>query len=303
MEPTRKRSISAGKRKGKRKSIKIMKLPKEAKWGIKEVNIFNKYLKRYTTLPRYKKLLNSMIKFENMYQPISKGVMMVDPFNYIYSANEAREIKRAQVYMNKRDLIDSMDTKEGRKIVITSKGHKIFYRDYPLAKLRRNRWDGYWTVIIYDFPETINTTRKRIRRRLIDLGCGTPQISILATPLDLSKPIHQLIEGEKIEKYLWTFRAKKILGMTNRDIALKSWALEDLNHLYSLLLKSLTIVKNKKELLEEWKMYFLAVNSTDPYLPHELLPKNWLGTKCEKQFKNLSSEGIFHTILNVFKKY
>jgi len=285
-----------------KKNINPPKLPYIAEWEIRDIDIFNEHLFNYDSVPYHRKLLRSMIKFGDMYQPITKGGMMVDPFNYIPSANEARRIKRMEIYMNKKDLINSYDYKGGRKIVVTSRGHKIFYRDFPLAKLRKNRWDGYWTIIMYDFPESIASTRNYIRNKLMKLGCGTPQISILASPLNLERPLHELIEGEKLEKYMWTFRAKKILGLTNKEIANKSWPLAQLNRLYSLLLEALPILKKDRDLLDEWARYFLALNNVDPYLPYELLPKDWFGIKCEKEFKKLKTNDLFSIIFKTIKK-
>jgi len=277
--------------------VVIPQLPSKLNWGIKDMKLFNKYLFEYDKLPSNKKLLSTMIKFEEMYQPITKGPMMVDPFGHIRSANETRKIKRMEVYMNKKDLISTFDDRAGRKIVVTSTGHKIFYEEYPLAKLRKEKWDGVWTIIMYDFPQRLTTLRNYMRRKLKSYGFGSPQISILASPLKLEEPIQQYIEKEGLEKYIWTFRAQKVLGLSNRDIAMKAWKLGEFNRLYQKLLEALPTAKIEKLLLNDWKRYFLAVNSADPYLPFELLPKDWLGNKCEKEFIDLGPKGFLSLII------
>ena len=264
----------------------------------KNQKLFEKYLFRYDTLPSYKKVLSTMIKFKRMYQSIAKPMGYPDPFGQIKGTNELRRLKRSEVYLNKRDLINTFDSTHGRRLVVTSRGHKIFYKDYPLAKLREKPWDGVWTVVMYDFPEEERVERNAIRRRLMSLGFGSPQISILVSPLPIEEPIQKLLEGEDIAGRVWTLRAERILGMENQEVARKAWpVVDELNILYAELLDVLPKVKRNKNLWEEWRTYFLAVNAADPYLPFELLPRNWWGEKCEKEFVKLGPAGFFKVLL------
>lgn len=268
-------------------------------WKLREIKLFNKYLLNYERTYNFKKLLDSMIKFEEMYQPIRKSSTYIDPTSYIKSLNEERKFKRYEISLNKKDLINTVDVKGERRLVVTSRGHKIFYKDYPLARLRYEKWDGIWTIVMYDIPEKKANIRKYFRAKLMALGFGTPQISILASPLPLSNAAQQLIEGENLKKMVWVMKAKGILGMKNREVAEKAWVLEELNTLYRLLLKILPKIKYKKEkdnLKNVWKHYFLSVSAGDPHLPFELLPKDWLGEKCRKEFLSLGRHGLFGSI-------
>jgi len=278
------------------------KLAEYAEWDIGTIKKLINYTSTYETIPNYKKTLNSMIRFSEMYRPIIKGGKYIDVFGTLTSTNEHRSIMRAQVYMNKKDLLNTFDKKTGRKLVVTSRGHKIYYEDYPLSKLRDRGWNGIWTIIMYDIPIRMNYERNNIREKLKKLGFGSPQQSILVTPLPLYEAVQELIEGEKVENYTWVLRAKKILGMGDREIAKKSWPLNELNDLYQKLndvlesIKSLKQRKKKEELTEEWKYYFLSVNSVDPYLPKELLPSDWQGYRCERKFIKLGSVGFLKAL-------
>ena len=285
------------------KKVDFQSLPAFAEWDFKTVKQFNHYLANYEALPSYKRVLNTMIKFKEMYQPIGKSSTYVDPNRQLASINEERKLKRIQIYMNRRDIINTFDEIRGRRLVITSRGHKIFYKDYPLARLRKQKWDGVWTIVMYDFPEKLRRLRDLIRRRLKGLGFGSPQLSILISPLPIDEGIQKLIEGEKMEKFVWTLRAKKVLGMEDKEVARQSWSLNEINDLYKKLLVILPKVKktlNNQKLLDSWKSYFLALNHADPYLPFELLPEDWLGEKCEKEFVKLGSAGFFRILLRKF---
>lgn len=264
---------------------------------LKHQKIFDDYLQEFETVPSYKKVLSTMIKFEKMYRPIIKPWGHADPFGALWGENERRKLKRAQVYMNRKDIISTIDKKQGKRLVVTSRGHKIFYKDYPLAKLRREPWDGVWTVIMYDFPENERNQRNWIRRRLMDLGFGSPQISILVSPLPIEEPTQQLLEGEGASGNVWTLRAERILGMENREVAQKAWpVIDELNLLYQELIEAHPQIKNSQELKEQWHSYFLAINSADPYLPRELLPESWQGGKCEEMFRKTNLLGLLRSL-------
>lgn len=256
-------------------------LASAARWDIKTTNLFEEYLRKYERIPSYKKVLSTMIKFEDMYRPFTRRRSIMGSLDMI---NEARQLKRAEIYMNRRDLINTFDSAKGKRIVVTSRGHKIFYKNCPLAQLRKKKWDGVWTIVMYDFPEKIRGRRDFIRRKLKDLGFGQAQISILVSPLSLEEEIRKLIEGEKLEDFVWVLRAEKILGISDQEIAQRAWPLEEINMLYKKLLKSLRKAKQNKGFMDQWRGYFLAVNAADPYLPVELLPKEWQGYDCEKEF-------------------
>lgn len=276
-------------------------LPSYCNWDIKTTGKFKKYLLDYEKLPNYKKLIRPMAKFSEMYvyRPPRPGTVAW-AFGEGPMMKEYLSIKRAQTYMNKKDLVNTFDNIHGRRLVLTSRGHKIFYHDYPLAKLRKEKWDGHWTIVMYDFPEKIRRRRTYIRDKLLKLGFGSPQISILVSPLPLAGAAQELIEGEGLEKYIWVLSAERVLGMDNREVAKKAWPIEELNYLYKVLLDSLSKAKKAEGLvLAEWRLYFLALNTADPYLPFELLPEDWVGEKAEKEFVKLGFGGALRLF---FKK-
>ena len=270
-------------------------LPALAEWGIDVTNTFEKYLKEYQSIPQYKKILHTMINFSDMYTPLPYKNLLSSANRTIAGANEIRKIKRAQIYMNKKELITTTDNKHGKRIVVTSRGHKIFYEDYPLAKLRKNKWEGNWTLVMYDFPEKIRSCRDTLRSNLIKMGFGSPQISTLVTPLPVEKPILQLLEGRELENYVWVLTCKKLWGLSDQKIAGRSWPLKELNRLYKALLEALPKVRevNTKSIIKEWQEYYLALVTNDPQLPAELLPKNWLGEICKKEFSKLETKDLF----------
>lgn len=277
------------------------RLARLAGWDSKLTAKFRTYLLEYASTPSYKKVLSSMIKFEDMYRPIVKGPQFTDIFGTVSATNEYRAFMRSKIYMNKRDIIATVDEKGQRRLVITSRGHKIFYKDYPLAELRKRGWDGVWTVVMYDIPESKRNLRVRIHRQLKSLGFGSPQLSSLVTPLPIQEDLQKLIEAEGLDRYLWVLRAKQVLGMSNTEVVRRSYPIDELSGLYGRLLSVLPKINKRSDdesLLNAWREYFLAVNSADPYLPKELLPKDWKGGRCEEEFVKLGSRGLLKALLS-----
>lgn len=257
-------------------------------------------LLKYRSTPTSKNLVSSMIKFEEMYQPITRNPFRIDPFDSLRGINEYRQIKRAQAHLTKKDLISVLGPAGGKKLLLTSRAHQIFFEEYPLAKLRSQKWNGYWTILMYDFPESLRNLRNELRTKLIELGFGSPQESVLITPLPLHQVSQELIEGSEVEKLTWVLKAKRVLGVANREIAERAWGLNELNSLYLKLIQVLPEVKrtDNQDLLPQWREYFLALDAADPYLPFELLPENWAGEKCKKLFTKFSLKDL---LISIFK--
>lgn len=268
------------------------------KWDVKTVKTFANLILSYQQTPSTKRLINSMIKFEEMYNPLVPGPFHVDIFNTIEGKNEYRKGLRVRIYLNKKDLIKTVDEKGVRKLVLTSRGRKIFYQEYPLAKLRQQKWDGFWTIVNYDFPNLQKTDRDYFRRKLKSLGFGSPQESVFVSPLLLSGALQMLVEGERFENFAWVVKAQRVLGLNNREVAKKSWNLQNLNDLYEKLLDVLPKVKkiNDQKLSQNWRLHFLAVDNADPYLPKELLPEGYQADACKKAFSHLGLPGLLQII-------
>lgn len=268
-----------------------------AEWDIKTIQSFDRLVTTYNAIPNSKNLLSSLLRFEELYQPI--GHFRTDPLGYLRGENEYREIKRARIYLANKDLIKITNSKGEKKLVLTSQGHRIFYKDYPLAELRDKKWDGHWTIVTYDFPEKLRDKRNKFRKKLMDLGFGTPHESLLVTPLKIADEISEVIESLEVKDLVWVTSASRILGMDNCEVARAAWDLDEINKLYLKLYDILPKLRKAKDknLSKEWRQLFLAVDATDPYLPYELLPQDWYGERCRKEFKKTNIVAAIKSII------
>lgn len=275
-----------------------MILAELAEWDIKTIRKFKGLLEEYNRTPSSKILLASMIKFEDMYQPLNQGGFRLDTFGTIAGENEYRAVKRAEISLRQKDLVRVTGGAGGKRLVLTTRAHRVFYEDYPLAELRRWKWHGLWTLVTYDLPNRLRNRRNFLRKKLKELGFGCPQESLYVSPLPLAAPLRELVDGENLADYVWVTTARRVLGLDNREVAQRAWHLGEINDLYGQLLKVLPRVKRvgDKQLRAEWQKYFLAVDLADPYLPLELLPEDWVGERCRRQFSRLGLWGLLKSL-------
>ena len=272
-----------------------------ADWDVKTIQLFKYLILSWENTPSSKLFLTSMIKFTEMYRPLKRGPFHFELFDVLDDVNEERAAKQASAYLYRKDLVKIKGERGNKSLVLTTRAHKIFYGEYPLAELRSQKWDGFWTLVAYDLPNIKRGDRDYLRRKLKDLGFGCPQESLYICPLPLASALRELVEGEGMEDFVWVLRAETVLGLPNKEVAKRAWNLDELNGLYIKLLEALPGVgkSGKKNLLEEWQKYYLALDFNDPYLPFELLPDDWQGEVCKKEFSKLGAFGLLKSIFGL----
>lgn len=251
------------------------------------------YLQDYLSSPYSKRLLTSIMRFEDMYNP--KSYLYGGRFMPGY-VDDLKELK-SRVYLTNKKLIKSFDTKKGKVLMLTSSGEKVLFKMYPLSVLRKQPWDGFWTVVSYDIPSKDNALRNDLRYFIKNFGFGRFQDSLYLSPLDIGDGVGEYFDTKNIGKWVQILRAKSIYGESNEHIASKLYNLSQINNLYKDLSNNYNLVTEDKEEFKKWKDYFIAVNYKDPYLPFELLPQGWEGDNCEQLFRNKKSRNIFKLLL------
>src|SRR3989338_2527182 len=97
-----------------------------------------------------------MNKVLKLWEICQWDVKTVQIFSNLEDKNDYRRALKTRIYMNKKDLVKTVDGKNGKRLLLTSRGHKIYYEEYPLAKLRKEKWNSEWTILTYDFPVRLN---------------------------------------------------------------------------------------------------------------------------------------------------
>lgn len=175
---------------------------------------------------------------------------------------------------------------------LTSVGKKKLIRDFPLRRFQRQRWDGKWRIVIFDIEERVRTKRNQLRAKLSKLGFGMIQESVWITPLDIGEDLREFLEAVGLKNETFVLTAHQDLGKDKREVAAKIWQLEEINKAYQEVINLWEEKQKKRQLLTEGdkqrlKDKYLEALVSDPYLPGELLPQDWVGEKARKIIKNL----------------
>lgn len=206
--------------------------------------------------------------------------------NEILSEINYKSLKRTSRYLVKEGLIKVLKGKQALPEV-TEKGKRKIEQTIPMYNKRRS-WDGRIYLITYDIPESKNTQRNLLRRRLRKIGCVPMQQSVWITPYNPTKSISAIVSANKLEGLV-------VVSSLGRDGAIGGFKVSDLlDNLYGLS----QINKEYKKFIvraglgkeEKYKLVFnyLSILKRDPQIPFDLLPENWLGDNAYQAFRRIT---------------
>ena len=178
--------------------------------------------------------------------------------------------------------------KDGKPYLrLLSAGREKLVRDFPLLKLQKKKWDGVWTIVVFDIAEASRYQRDLLRRKLLELGFGMYQRSVYISPFDFVEDLKEFIENYKLS-HVQVFRAKEVIGEDKKERVAKIWQLEKLNKEYQKIIEKAKEIKRlpkdrvREGRLRQLRNFYLDTLLSDPLLPKELLPEGWLGEKARK---------------------
>jgi len=173
------------------------------------------------------------------------------------------------------------------RITPTAK-NKLLKNDIPLPYLQKQKWQGYFHGLAYDFPEKKRYQRQQLRNLIKTWGLGQFQLSFWITPHPLEEVIDEFIINNKLEKFAFRFNTKKLTISQGQSIAKRVWNLLEIkkaqrqftNKWYRKQKEKKLALKNKSLIEQE---YFNLLEK-DPHLPSDLLPADWLADEAKDIF-------------------
>ena len=112
--------------------------------------------------------------------------------------------------------------RERKWIDLEEKKGKVFYRITPLGKKKINqykfkelkilkeKWDGWWRVVIFDIPEYQKIARNALRHKLKYLGFFPLQKSVFVCPFKCEEQIEMIGNFYDISDNIELFIARTI---------------------------------------------------------------------------------------------
>ncbi|MBU0619346.1 CRISPR-associated endonuclease Cas2 [Patescibacteria group bacterium] len=173
-------------------------------------------------------------------------------------------------------------------------GKKELLRRFPVLSLASKPWDGFWRLLIFDIPERKRHLRDQVRAKLNELGFAMIQRSVYISPHDFGDDLKEFFQTKGLWGEVLLMEAKqKYLG-SPRDVAAKMWRLEKINSQYEQVINQLSRqfgLKDKNERTLFFKRVYnqyLAIVFKDPFLPKELLPKDWQGERARELIRKVA---------------
>lgn len=117
-----------------------------------------------------------------------------------YRQTRIRESLRS---LEKRHLIEYLESKEGALIRLTDKGREHIRKfELDTLKLPVKAWDRRWRLILFDIPEENGKARRALQERLRGLGCFPLQKSVFVYPHECRDEINFLVEFFEVSAYI-----------------------------------------------------------------------------------------------------
>jgi phenylacetic acid degradation operon negative regulatory protein len=185
----------------------------------------------------------------------------------------------------------------GRETVYSLTPHMLEILDEGRERIFRHReeeWQGRWTMVIYQVPESERAVREQLRKRLAWHGFGQLSSSTWLTPHDLFAEARELAAEYPLAKIdvLWCGTGDL---QQDRDLAARCWDLEQLGADYQRFLhtyrglndEAANATKDGQAALIE-RMHLISdfrrFPFRDPLLPRELQPSNWPSSEAYALF-------------------
>lgn len=224
----------------------------------------------------------------------SLGNFTYNPYPYIYASighvHDKETINEAVDNLVEKGLIEKSETK-GLRLTPVGAGVRK-----SLTRARQEEWDGRWRVMFFDIPEVQRDIRDSLRSELKKLSFGLWQRSVWVTPFDISAELGAYLEKQSLSDTVQIVVGERFGGLDDRKFASRVWPLNEVNEEYKHLLGAWKEEVGKESTAEErleaaasLHNHYLDILVSDPRLPPELLPSDWVGDDAHELFKKLKS--------------
>jgi phenylacetic acid degradation operon negative regulatory protein len=190
--------------------------------------------------------------------------------------------------LERRQLVERMANRDGVHYRLSESGRLAALGGLdPVPRWQRS-WDGQWRIVLFDIARRRQAARAKLLRWLRERRFGFLQNSVWIQPDPLTESIQSAISlGGGVESLL-VMEARCGLSFSNADVVAAAWDFTSINQLYEEYLAIWQKERSKVErgrispaelvrLLRRERLAWSQATWADPFLPHALLPGNYLG--------------------------
>lgn len=225
---------------------------------------------------------------------IGSLIRLLDAFDY-----SEQSVRAAVSRMSKRGWITSERKRNNSFYSLTEQGISMLKEDIvQFEKLKREKWDGKWRMLVYTIPEKKRELRDQFRQALIGKGFGLIANSCWITPYQLD--IEKITNKYKIDAYVSFFHATYEGANDYNELVERCWDLSEINDHYAAFINKYEeqytidqhriqndLINNKEFFVTRTLLNYdyKRLLFTDPNLPKELLPNKWSGKAATNLYK------------------
>jgi len=151
----------------------------------------------------------------------------------------------------------------------------------------RADWDGSWLLVLARVPESERAARHVLRSRLSWAGLGNPAPGVwISTHAERLGEVERALQEAGLADDAQVFRGQHEGGRLEAMVA-QAWDLSAIGRAYDAFLTTFADAAVRDplagtiELVHAWRRFPF----TDPDLPRELLPREWIGARAAALFR------------------
>jgi len=148
-------------------------------------------------------LLSAGLAFGYSYTP-QRQFKILKTISREWKKLDERKIREAirELYRSKAIEIKENPDKS-HTLILTNKGKvKALTYHFQDMKIKKEKWDGKWRIVIFDIPEKLRKGRDALREKLKNLGFYELQKSVFIFPYECENEIEFIIEFFNLRKYV-----------------------------------------------------------------------------------------------------
>lgn len=206
---------------------------------------------------------------------------------------------RTAVYRMRHEGILVTERKDGRTLYcLTEQGRKwVEAATRRIFETARGNWDGSWRVLTYNVPEPQRKFRDELRKELRWLGFGQLTVSTWISPCDVLDYAVDLCRTHQMQSYVQIFVGRHAGMVSDHELVQQAWDLNAVDRRYQEFIHRVhhrwrRLMQRPHKLTDAVAFAervhlvteFQAFLDIDPWLPVELLPKNWAGEEARRLF-------------------
>ena len=194
-----------------------------------------------------------------------------------------------------KSLKRKLKTGEMKKVIrdgevylcLTRRGQENMQKLFSYWRFQNQKWNGKWLIVVFDIPEKKKRDRDVLRNKLYELGFGKLQRSVFISPFNVYEDLVEFLESWGLAKEALVIESRKLWVEDEKEMVEQVWQISKIEKAYEKLIEK---AEEESVNIKDWINEYFDILASDPFLPHQLLPSDWVGDRVKMIFKKLAKK-------------